>query len=113
MCCVHGKQLRPCQDGYLLNLMVPGKSLGGSFAVFNAHSFANNCQLALFESVEEEKRISTKECAGREGGFRERFLTDTLPTEQPRQVRHFVAKSVILPCKQHRHKLACVFDLCE
>ena len=62
---IHGKQLRSCWDGQLLNNTVPG----GSLPVFSIHSFSSNCQLALLKSAEEGK-FSMKECAGRKGRCR-------------------------------------------
>ena len=45
---IHGKQLRLCWDGQLLNHTVPRQaSLGGSLSVLGAHSCASNWQLPL------------------------------------------------------------------
>ena len=42
MPCIHGKQLRSCRDGHLLNHTVLGKPPRGSLPVQSAHSFASN-----------------------------------------------------------------------
>ena len=58
-----------------LTTLFLGKPLAGSLPVLSAHSFASNRQLALLESAEDGKKISTKQkCTGREDQSRDRCL---------------------------------------
>ena len=63
---VHGKQLRSCWKGQLLNHTVPGQTSRRQFTSIKCPFFASNCQLALLESEEEGNYFSTKVGAGGE-----------------------------------------------
>ena len=66
----HGKQLRLCWDGQLLNHTVLGQASRRQFTSIKCPFF----QLALLESAEEGNYFSMKECAGREDRSWDRCL---------------------------------------